>query len=432
MVSQVETLDGTCDLNTLYKREGDDGKWLDLAEPPTGFRKPPTCPTCRKALDFTTPRYGRAFKGADLGILERNVASRMLRQLQSVNLAVGKVDKQALDAKLAAAAEETSIVKKWSAPAVAKRRRKNRRAALIERRVFPMDPRMINVGDKGVHGVPPADHKIWQSTVRPLLDAYRQAQEIAKTRSSHIHAWEAAFAYLHKREMDAALKNPQHAPRKPEEHAMRTARMRVGQPKPLADQRYKVQAFWATIRIRLALSQLAQTWLSAIFDRVAEPVEQCTIWSEYISFLLASALQDAEIALEITRGSGSHRQTAETSLLIMQADLKKFCFDVFMARKTGMMKDNREGMIIAVEAARAKANQYMREVVDQHTSVPRDSQTDEKIWLQEHFTDPAESISKEWQAVEMSVRTDAFYQPVSREDILQIVQALDFSASRFT
>src|SRR5882762_2625040 len=53
-VFTVETLDGICDMNEFYQRDSNEGRWIGFADPPTGFRKPPTCPTCRKAI--TSPR----------------------------------------------------------------------------------------------------------------------------------------------------------------------------------------------------------------------------------------------------------------------------------------------------------------------------------------------------------------------------------------
>ena len=81
-VFTVETLDGICGMTEFYRRDGADSQWVGFADPPTGFRKPPTCPTCRTAI--TSPRYGRIFKRADLDILENNVASQMSNSLEDI------------------------------------------------------------------------------------------------------------------------------------------------------------------------------------------------------------------------------------------------------------------------------------------------------------------------------------------------------------
>jgi hypothetical protein len=79
-VFTVKTLDGICEMQEYYRRDGPDGRWLGFKDPPTSFRKPPACPTCRQAI--TSPRYGRVFKRADLDILENNVASQMSQALK--------------------------------------------------------------------------------------------------------------------------------------------------------------------------------------------------------------------------------------------------------------------------------------------------------------------------------------------------------------
>lgn len=414
-------------MNAFYTREGSDGKWLALKEPPSGFRKPPTCPTCRTALDYTTPRYGRAFKCADLGILERNVASRMIRQLQAINLAVTKIDRTALDKALATSGKDATLLTSWSKDKIQRGRDKQRQAALQENRILPLDFKMLNVDDPKIHGAPPSDVRVWKNAARPFLEAYRQALDVAKTRSAHVHAWEAAFSYLYRHEMDVAVDDPAHAPRRPDEHAERTARMLVGQPKPLADQRYKVQAFWTTIRTRFSLAQLAQTWLNAVHIKAGNINEQCSVWSEYISFLLNSALQDIHIALKIARQSGSRKQITETALLEIEADMKKFSFNVFMARMTGTMAERREELLELAEEERSRTARYITNAVNEHLTNNKIDRASEELWLQENFVGPAQSIVEEWQAVKQSIRGGTFYQPVSREDLLQVIKALDFS-----
>ena len=65
-VFTVETLDGHCSMSDYYE-QGTDGEWKALKLPAPGYKKPPTCPTCRTAI--RTPRYGRIYKRADLDIL---------------------------------------------------------------------------------------------------------------------------------------------------------------------------------------------------------------------------------------------------------------------------------------------------------------------------------------------------------------------------
>ncbi|KAG6373952.1 hypothetical protein JVT61DRAFT_6116 [Boletus reticuloceps] len=83
----VETLDGHCGMSEFHSC-GANGKWLGLLSP-TGYRRPPTCPTCRS--EITAPRYGRVFKRANLDILEPNVAAQMSLSLGIVQTSLESV-----------------------------------------------------------------------------------------------------------------------------------------------------------------------------------------------------------------------------------------------------------------------------------------------------------------------------------------------------
>jgi len=206
---------------------------------------------------------------------------------------------------------------------------------------------------------------------------------------------------------------------------MRIARTKIGQPKPLADQRYRVQAFWDTIRIRFVLADLAQAWLRALRQRDSELLDHFKIWAEYISFILQSCGRDAALAIEIAKGSGSHRQVAETSLFVLQTDLKLFCFNVYMAQTTGVVKDKdvREKLLSTAATQEQDSRTFASRVIATHMQARRGKTDDERAWLDTHFVQPARAILDEWDAIKQSTRADTFYQPVSREDMIAIVEA---------
>lgn len=225
-VFTVETLDGHCSMTDYYQRDLEGERWIGLEAPPAGFRKPPTCPTCRAAI--TCPRYGRVFKRADLDILENNVAFSMSQSVQGILQRVDSFSLTDIEARLRAAA---TALKTHRPPRGDPKSRQRKQKTLLQRTDrIPLPSTSLDPASSELHGASPAEAKVWREVFRPLLSAYRDAANVAATRSAHTHAWEASFTYLYQREMQRTLNDPDHAPRNPQEHALRIARMGVGQP----------------------------------------------------------------------------------------------------------------------------------------------------------------------------------------------------------
>jgi len=423
-VFTVETLDGHCDMSSYYERSSDETQWIGLKAPPANFRKPPTCPTCRSAI--TCPRYGRVFKRADLDILENNVASAMSQSLEKVADKVHQASSQPLKDRLKIAAVEfRTNLTKAGAIGNLKERKAKQKGILKEIRNKPLTSAHVDPGN-ALHGVPTIEVNPWRNVVNILLTAYRDAWTVASTRSAHIHAWEASFSYLFKKEMESAAADPDHAPRNPEEHAMRMARMNVGQPQPRADSRFCVEAFWMTINIRLTLVELAKTWVDQLSSDVPnnDAKSNRQLWDNYVSFLLLSCKQDAVITLGITQNSDSHRQTVRTNLLLLRIELEQFRFNVDMMR-------SRENFTLEARkelADRAHTKgQETRIQVDSVLKEHRQRNRTDVEWLRDNFKAPSQVILGEWLNVETSLRRDTFYAPVSLEEMTDIVKALNFS-----
>ncbi|OCH91424.1 P-loop containing nucleoside triphosphate hydrolase protein [Obba rivulosa] len=423
-VFTVETLDGVCDMGAYYVWDDKTQVWTGLQAPPDGFQKPPSCPTCRAAI--TSPRYGRIFKRADLDILENNVAFHMGQSIGNVQMKVEAIPKQALEAQLQ---EEGRRLLASAANISTKQQKvtqKSQAAILKAKRACPLSLSEIDPLSDKLHGVPATEAKPWKKVVVKLLQAYVDVVKVAHTRSAHAHAWEASFAHLYQKEMDDAIENPMQAPRRPEEHAMRVARMKVGQPPPRADKRFLVEAFWVTITLRLTLAGLAGTWLDAI-GTSQYPSENRRLWAMYIFFLLRSCAADAAIALEITKESESHRQQTRTSLLIMRIELEQFRFNMEMMRQNRTFLENRDRLLERAQKMQGEASQYVKTVVTEHRRARRQRLTEEEMWLTDNFTGPANVILEEWGAVDRSIRMDTFYQPLSLDEMTSVVKGLDFS-----
>lgn len=424
-VFTVETLDGICDMAEFYERSDDDTRWVGLKAPPSGFVKPPTCPTCRAAI--TCPRYGRIFKRADLDILERNVTSAMSQSLAGVSHQLQQKSPEQCSVHV----KEAAIVHKPQLVTITtddkfKQRAAEQKKLLKETRQTPLPPTYINAAEK-LHGVTKAEVAAWrQGPIRSLFTAYQEAFRLADTRSAHTHAWEASFAYLYNCEMESAAQDPARAPRNPQEHAMRMARMKVGQPQPRADMRFRVEAFWHTINIRLVLVDLVQAWTDKLFEDSVTMQKNRRLWDAYASFLLKTCAQDAQIALHMTVESGSHRQTVRTQLIILRIALEQFRFNVAVMRHNSRMSVEQRSELANRAHDKWEDTKTRIRATCQEYLVSRSDTTTEGTWLAENFVSPAQTLLDEWRKLETSLRRDTFYQQLSLQEMTDVVKALNF------
>ncbi|KAI0930201.1 hypothetical protein AcV5_006978 [Taiwanofungus camphoratus] len=423
-VFTVETLDGHCGMSEYYRREGIDGKWLGLQAPPVGFQKPPTCPTCRSAI--TSPRYGRVYKRADLDILENNVAFHMSSSLAKVQDKLEAVSREDMEQNLRDEALKNAEGKLEMAVKLTKLRQKRQNEMLRATRSTPMPPQTLDPSNEELHSVPVTEAKGWKTVMSKLISAYRDAVNIANTRSAHLHAWEASFSYLYQKEMDNATLNPERAPRNPQEYAMRMARIRVGQPQPRADKRFLVETFWTTITIRLTLVELGGIWLEALQGRTSYPSEHRRAWGTYISFIIRACAADARTAYGIAGESESHRQNTKTALLIMRIELEQFRFNLLMMRQNGKFSENQAKLANSAECKADDALKYILAVLNEHRHARRTRREVEEEWLSKNFSQPASMIISEWKQIGRSIRLDTFYEPVSLEELTAVVKGLDF------
>jgi len=277
--------------------------------------------------------------------------------------------------------------------------------------------------DHKFHSAAPSAGQAWRRATNQLLNVYGQARRIAEIRSAHVNAWEAAFSHLYEQEVTASLEDPEHAPRRPAEHAMRMARMKVGQPPPRADKRFLVETFWVTVDLRFTLASLAQTWLEAASKSgTSYAAKQLQIWATYVRFILNTCCRDAQIAFEIADQSGSHRQAAKTALYCMRAELERFRFNIHMTRQNGTLKEDRDELAESAAQRANDAEQRSLSTVEGYLRV-KGSREDEQ-WLEDNFTKISRTINEEWSAIERSLRCDTFYQPVSLDEQMAVVRAL--------
>ncbi|TDL21593.1 hypothetical protein BD410DRAFT_297523 [Rickenella mellea] len=413
----VETLDGVCALQEYYRQKAD-GTWIGLDVPPSGFKKPPTCPTCRS--EITSPRYGRVFKRANLDILENNIAARMSQDLGHVRRAMIAIDKEITAAALrvkVSGLRPTKVDEKG-----AKKRMKKREKILQAEGNLPLTWDKLDPASPELHGIPRNEASGWHEHVRLLKRVYDQAITVANTTSAHGLAWEAAFSTLYRREMDAAAANPARAPRAPEEHAMRIARIDVGQPRPLADSRFCVEAFWETIQIRLILADLAETWYAAANDNANYPTLNKRLWASFIIFIFKSCIKDSEIALGIAERSGSRRQITKTQYFVLLSYFEVSRFNSRVSRESTMTTDVRRQLADKLRERKDRASALIEQVTREHNQWKHDPS--EREWLLQNFSNLVQGIVDDWESLERSIRADTFYSSVSREERMQLIKAL--------
>ncbi|KAJ6499128.1 hypothetical protein C8R45DRAFT_981206 [Mycena sanguinolenta] len=428
-VFTVETLDGHCGMSDFYTREGTDGKWLQLRSPNSGgeTRAPPVCPTCRKAI--TSPRYGRVFKSADLEVLERNVISKASQNLHKVQTSISGIAKSAIVDALKREAVQLSIPSsspdKKEQQKLAQKRARARKTALNSSEELPVSLDMLSPSSGELHAVAPAIAGAWKRATHRLSNIYADAMKVAKARSAHLDAWEAAFSCLYEDEMNRSLADPTRAPRKPEEYAMRMARMKVGLPHPRGDKRFIVEALWAGLTARFILGDLATSWMDELIKNAKEfSVDERKKWGSFGLFIFDSCVRDAKLAYSIAEKSESRRQMTTSTLLLLRARLERFKCNVGMTRASGKIQDARPKLLVDVADETRDARGEIITTTRSHTvRLPKDGQT----WIPDNFLRDARLIVDEWAKLEKSIRMDTFYEPVSLDEKMAVVRGMNFS-----
>ncbi|KAF8656766.1 hypothetical protein AX16_002444 [Volvariella volvacea WC 439] len=424
-VFTMETLDGHCGINDWYIRRESDGKWVDLQTPEgnqLGSRKPPVCPTCRTAI--TSPRYGRIFKAADLQILEQNVIARMVQQLEKLRNAISGISKETKINEVKDAIRRLDLSTEEKSPDQPPAQANARESALASTRQTPIPLDHLMPDNNRLFIISSQVATVWKKLVTPITQAYASAMKVGNLRSAHIHAWEAAYTRLFEREMDLASMDPLRAPRNPHEYALRMARMKVGLPRPRADQRYLVEAFWIGIDIRFMLSDLVLALLKATDGKgSAFPISERESIGIFGAFILSSCQDDARRAYEIAQASNARRQMTTSALIQLRAKLEAFRFDLELSRIVKAYWTSRESLLQRAVQDEADTVRTILLTVQEHQTA---RQEDLRDWLSPNFYDKAILVRKEWEKIIESLREETFYEPVSLDEKLAIVNSLGF------
>lgn len=421
-VFTVETLDGVCGIKDWYDYDDNMQRWSGLRVPAS--KKPvPVCPTCRAAI--TSPRYGRIYKAADLDILEKNVINKMTQGLGSIQEELNAIDGEAIALAITRDLKQISALssKPPDTPQVAQVRRKAQ--AILSRSEAcsePVDASIFTDGTLFPFAAETADS--WGRRIRRISQLVSDITRVVTVRSAHTHAWESAYTYLYNKEIDLAASEPKGAPRNPQEHAARMARLKLGQPQPRADQRFIIEGVWISVTLRLILLSLVSKVLEVMSSKPAVfNGGELRMWSLYGRFIHRSCEGDCKLAYNLAEKSQARRQMTISQRFALRTGLDTFCFKMSTLRCMRKFGEKREELLVAAGRQKDAASALVQETFQSHLRVKMDDQA----WLQDNFTQVTSKILKEWEKIERSLRMDTFYQPISVDEQRDIVKAMGFS-----
>ena len=430
----VETLDGHCNMSAYYKVNSM-GVFTATEAPPVNYQNPPSCPTCRGPI--TALRYGRVTKRANLDILEQNVASTMSSALEkarpeiegfSVNLQNAKDEAKKISfSQPAKTAEEFDLLAE-------------RRRTRFGRELEPLPCEVIQQGNMtAIHGFSREEGKAWNKIVRELLKSYKKVADVAQTRGPHVQAYGAALATLYRLELAAIASDPERACDKPEPLAMKEVNKKIGQPPHKADTRFQVEGFLLSLELRYTLAEIAQSRIEGL--NMASHGEDVTwharLWRSYVSFIYESCIRDAEKALAIAQKSTASRLAARAGAHILRGKLELFRFEILAERtllaREGLLDDTRRKELSAKAEQEANATTVQIKQLEMTYMRSRPAanmdELAERAWFVENCREKGNKYVKEYSALAIHLVTGRGYEPLSLQDMADIVKAFGFCKS---
>ena len=382
-VFTVETLDDICHLEEYYTKNGH-GEWQGLASPQhPRRRKSPMCPTCRAAI--TSPRYGRVFKSANSDVLERNIISHMSDRMNKVQKSWSQIKRAEMKHAIVAQAKLVRLSPVTVNGKTKKARNRNRNAVLSQKGLCPVPANTI-IPHTDFFGVSPQVAQAWNEIVKDMTMIYKDVADV----------W--------------VVSDQGQAP------------MKVGIAQPRADKWFLVEAIWVALQIKLTLAELARSWIKAVKDAAYPPLERQE-WGTYGIYLLKSCEMDVRIAYEMAEASNSRRQMTQSRILTLRISLEKCRFNIEMSKKCGLWdREQRLKFAEEVKTGGETFKHVVAETIKEHScALPNDSD-----WFEENFFELISAIRDEWGNLKRTLREDTFYEPLSLDDKMTIVKALNF------
>lgn len=411
----VETLDGVCELAKAYERDATGNVWSRLLLSSETFVKTPCCPTCRAPI--TARRYGRLTKRGNLDLLERNVATKMARELASLQATFHGIDRAALETGVQDFAPRSDFVLSDKALQGTQKKRDQYTRPSRKEPVLPVD--LLGRHMQSICGLHRVECNRWVTTMKPLLNLYQKVHTLSCQRTAHSSAYEASFSMIYEYELMLARHGP-HPPRHPETFALQVAKTKVGMAPPRADTRFQVEAIWMSIDIRVLIAGFAEKLFSNLVEKKEASPAQLLAWANFITFIHNSCFHDASCAAEIARTTSAHRQELLSGLRMFKATWRRTQFSVIIdqSRPEGLTMDERNGLAQRVErhllATRGEALRFKRQCISGGRVLDN--------IVRDDFDGPLGQCFNHWQQlIDTLNRPSVFYQAVSDEERRQVV-----------
>lgn len=423
-VFTVETLDGHCNMSEFYQVD-EMGAYQRTKIPPVEYQTPPTCPQCRGPI--TALRYGRVVKRSTLDILEQNVASTMSRSLEQLGPQLERVAKSLDDCKEKA----KSITADTSNLGSISQDQKN---AALEK-YEPIAKTMFDLNAmNSVHALSPQETRKWNTLVKPILDVYGHAQNIATTRGAHVKAYEGAFSTLYRLEREAIANDTSIMTDSPEPMALSAVKMNIGQPPPSADSRFQIDAYIHTLELRFMLAQVGLARIEGLSSTSTDElgVKHRKHWKEFVEFIYDSCVADSQKALAVAEKSSASRRAAKCKVYMIRSAFERFRFITIMGMNALKVSDpnfadKRERMARQVSDMRANMQKQLLE--DQLVYIrSRPASTilhlkEERVWFQDNCAGTIRRFINELEELEEWVKNGKRYEPLSHSEMEDIVKA---------
>ncbi|KAI0696188.1 hypothetical protein BC835DRAFT_1272285 [Cytidiella melzeri] len=427
----VETLDGHCSMGDYYEMD-QMGKFISLKAPPVDYKLPPVCPSCRGAI--TSRRYGRATKRAILDVLEQNVASTMSRSLELLNPALEEISTnlsalQDAAKKIAADPDNISDVSMSRSKAAEGKTTEPLSHTQLERSAM-----------HSVHGFSAIESQAWNTVTRDLLRLYRQARDVSTRRGAHVQAYEAAVTTLYRLELRNIMEDIDQgdATEGPEPRAIEAARRDVGQPPHKADSKFQVEAYHRTLELRFMLAQIGQSRIEGLLSTLTDDkaLKHREMWVSFVDFVYNSCEEDAKKALAMAERSSASRQAAQCSIYLIRSGFERERFRVVTAEKQLPSisyqegRKGREKLADEVDSKCRSINIELGRVLKTYLgSRPAKTMEDlqaERNWFADNCRRKADKYLSELEKLAEYVRKGGAYEPLSMQEIEDIVKAFDF------
>ena len=430
----VETLDGHCNMQEYYHVD-EMGRFLCTKAPPVNYQTPPTCPTCRGPISAL--RYGRVTKRATLDILEQNVAGTMSRALEACTPAIAE-----FTATMSASQEQVKKLQFKVADEEKPPKPKEPGSYADLNGPLPAEAFDVN-GMQTAHGIILEEARAWNEVVKPIMREYRAIVTIATTRGAHVKAYEAALNTLYRLELQELANDPTRATDAPEPLALAIVDHKIGQPPPKADVRFQIEAYFLLLEIRAVIAQLAQARVESLplaaTQDDPDAVQHRARWTSYVSFLYQSCVTDAQKAGALAQESSAARQVVRASVHKLrfrfeQSRWETTCeraelvrtdaFDV-AARDRLVKKVNTFKLLMLQESTHIRG-EYLRALP---STLSLEDQHEAQKWLTENCPKKVATWESECDALKDFVVKGGVYQPLSTQELEDIVRSFNFSAS---